>query len=334
MRPLFSVIVPIYGVEAYLEKCIQSLIEQDYDDFEVILVDDGSPDRCPLICDSYASRYPNITVIHKNNGGLVSARKIGVNMAKGYYILNVDGDDYVKPHLLYNLSRIIKAYNPDVISFDYEFVDENNEFISEHHDMLSDGMLDRCALLSILEHAIYDEEQKDHNTGCITYNIWSKAIKREIIIKTQNSVPDNIRMGEDLAVVIPALENTQSLYISSVSEYAYRQRKNSMVKSFNYSEDQNIISLIEFLSTNLSIVRKNNINCYAVRMGLGQLIKAARQIDNYPRFKQYADDFYRRKYREWLNNFCHNNLWFKRRIRLWIIKKKLWFIFWLFYSHK
>lgn len=87
---MISVIIPVYKVEEYLDKCVQSILAQTYKDFELILVDDGSPDNCPRMCDSYAKQYKNVTVIHKKNGGLSDARNAGTMIAKGEYITFVD----------------------------------------------------------------------------------------------------------------------------------------------------------------------------------------------------------------------------------------------------
>ena len=95
MELLFSVIVPIYKVEKYLPDCVNSILNQTYKDFELLLVDDGSPDNCPQMCDDFALKDSRIRVIHKKNGGLVSARNIGIKNAKGKYICYVDGDDTV-----------------------------------------------------------------------------------------------------------------------------------------------------------------------------------------------------------------------------------------------
>ena len=91
---LFSIIVPVYKVEDYIEKCIDSILLQSYTDFELILIDDGSPDKCPLICDQYKERDSRVKVIHKQNGGLSSARNAGLKVAKGEYILFLDSDDF------------------------------------------------------------------------------------------------------------------------------------------------------------------------------------------------------------------------------------------------
>lgn len=103
MDMLISVIVPIYKVESYLNRCIDSIINQTYKNLEIILVDDGSPDRCGEICDNYAKLDSRIRVIHKINGGLSSARNAGLKIAKGDYIGFVDSDDYIKTDMYENL---------------------------------------------------------------------------------------------------------------------------------------------------------------------------------------------------------------------------------------
>lgn len=102
----FSIIVPIYKVQNYLNECIDSILGQTYTNIEVILVDDGSPDECPAICDSYAARDPRVIVIHKENGGLVSARQAGAQRATGNYICCVDGDDYIAPNYIEKMAEM------------------------------------------------------------------------------------------------------------------------------------------------------------------------------------------------------------------------------------
>ena len=95
MDPLVSVVVPVYNVEKYLDRCVQSLLTQTYPNYEIVLVDDGSPDNCPAMCDAYAKKYENVAVLHKKNGGISDARNYGVQRAKGDWIVFVDSDDYV-----------------------------------------------------------------------------------------------------------------------------------------------------------------------------------------------------------------------------------------------
>lgn len=122
-----SFIVPIYDVELYLRKCVDSLLHQDYEDYEIILVDDGSPDNCPAICDEYATRFDKIRVIHQENRGLSGARNTGINAARGEYICFVDSDDYWEENVLGTLMKQIEQNNLDVLRFNYRNVDESGQ---------------------------------------------------------------------------------------------------------------------------------------------------------------------------------------------------------------
>lgn len=129
-QPRLSIIVPIYGVEKYLRKCVDSLLAQDYDDYEIILVDDGSPDSCPQICDEYVKageRLIPITVIHRPNGGLSAARNSGIEVARGEYLMFVDSDDYLEPNVLGALMAQVERDNLDVLRYNYQNVNEKGD---------------------------------------------------------------------------------------------------------------------------------------------------------------------------------------------------------------
>ena len=124
-----SVVVPVYNVESYLPKCIDSLLNQDLteDEYEIILVDDGSTDRGGAICDQYASRHPHVSVLHQPNGGLSAARNSGIDMAQGNYVMFVDSDDYLDPNVLKALVDKVEADGLDVLRFNYRNVNERYE---------------------------------------------------------------------------------------------------------------------------------------------------------------------------------------------------------------
>lgn len=128
----FSIIVPIFGVEKYLRMCIDSILNQDFKSYELILVDDGSPDDCPDICDEYSGQYQEVKVIHKKNGGLSSARNAGLKIAKGDYIIFVDADDQIKEKALSSINKKLKS-SPDILITEiYDTADMNaNEKTSE-----------------------------------------------------------------------------------------------------------------------------------------------------------------------------------------------------------
>lgn len=124
-----SIVVPIYNVERYLRKCVDSLLAQDLSSqgYEIILVDDGSPDGCPIICDEYASKHENIKVVHRENGGLSAARNSGIEKAQGEYVQFVDADDFLESNVLNSLVEKIDSDQLDVLRFNYQNVNERYE---------------------------------------------------------------------------------------------------------------------------------------------------------------------------------------------------------------
>lgn len=130
-----SIIVPVYNVAKYLRKCVDSLLTQDISDYEIVLIDDGSTDECPQICDEYAKQYSHIKVIHQENAGLSAARNTGIKVAQGDYILFVDSDDYLQPTTLAALLAQAERDNLDVLRFRYQNVKENGEAFAPYKDM-------------------------------------------------------------------------------------------------------------------------------------------------------------------------------------------------------
>lgn len=132
--PLISVIVPIYKVEKYLDRCINSIVNQTYRNLEIILVDDGSPDKCPLMCDEWQKKDERIKVIHKENGGLSSARNAGLDIATGEYIAFVDSDDYILPDMYEYLYRLIDENDADFSMCEFMYADEKGLAIDDNSD--------------------------------------------------------------------------------------------------------------------------------------------------------------------------------------------------------
>lgn len=162
-NPLISVVVPVYNVEDFLSRCVESILAQTYKNFELILVDDGSPDRCGQICDDYALRDKRITVIHKKNGGLSEARNFGTQVSRGEYITYIDSDDWVSPVYLEILYGILLDNNADVsicneIKLSKEKVINNKKSsvcvfsgITALTDMLYQRTLDNCACCKLFK---------------------------------------------------------------------------------------------------------------------------------------------------------------------------------------
>lgn len=233
---LFSVVVPVYGIEKFLPQCIESILAQSYSDFELILVDDGSIDSSGDICDIYSSKDRRIKVIHKQNGGLVSARKAGVNEAKGDYIVPVDGDDWIDSKLLERLAYIIQSYPQiEVICYGQYQGHSMTEYTKKSIDY-KEGFYDKDKIHDIFFPTLI----KGKDGKRFPPNIWGKAMIKEQYQKYQNAIPDTISLGEDAAVVYPLISHTRSMYILKDCYYYYRMNPNSMTrgrsKGFNWND--------------------------------------------------------------------------------------------------
>lgn len=182
-----SIIVPIYKVEEFLRKCVDSLLAQDMssDEYEIILVDDGSPDECPAICDVYAAKFENIRVIHRKNGGLSAARNSGIEVAQGEYVMFVDSDDYIEPNLLDNLVGIMDEKQLDVLRYNYQNVRIKNERVRELESEREYEVFE--PFKAAKRDVDYSEEVTDGETflnerlGPMCY-AWQFIIKRSLII--------------------------------------------------------------------------------------------------------------------------------------------------------
>lgn len=238
----FSVIVPIYRVEKYLTRCIESVLSQTCKDFELILVDDGSTDNCPKICDSFASENSNIKVIHKENGGLVSARQAGIKIASGEYVFNLDGDDALLPNALECAKRIILQTNADIVSFTYKEY-RNGKTKDIINDIVSVGFYDKEGM----EKHIYPHILSDENMKNIPYFLWGRAIRRTLVTSHQLNVTNKISLGEDLSCMIPCYLDANSFYMDDTPVYLYTIRDDSLTTRFTTKQITDLIEVINGL---------------------------------------------------------------------------------------
>ena len=240
-KPLISIIVPIYMIDRYIGICIESILHQTYTNLEIILVDDGSKDRSSEICDLYASKDARIRVIHKENGGLVSARKAGLAASQGTLISYVDGDDWIGPGFIEKMYRAYAENDADIVCagqtrviFDRSVEllnalpagnyvkDKNDERKTFQIEQLWDQMMSYGSF---------------YRPGITTY-VWNKLFKREIVFDAQMRVDERISIGEDAAVTYPALLRCNRVAVTDNTEYHYRQREDSMLKqSVSFAEE-------------------------------------------------------------------------------------------------
>lgn len=243
---LVSVVVPVYGSEQFLEPCVESILGQTYRNIEVILVDDGSPDRSGEICDQFARSDRRIRVIHQANEGLVNARKAGVRAASGGYLSFIDGDDWVGSEYLERMHEVMASSWADLAVSGHV-----REFMGRFQPIpprISPGLYDRQDLVeSVLPQALFNGAFFQH--GVSTY-VWNKMFKRDRATTLVQEIPSAIVMGEDAALTYPYLIACERVAVCVEGDYFYRQRHGSIVKSVAAvdAEYQRLSTLAQFLT--------------------------------------------------------------------------------------
>lgn len=269
-KPLISVIVPIFMIDRYVGICIESIINQTYKNLEIILVDDGGKDRCPEICDLYASKDNRIKVIHKPNGGLVSARKAGLQQSNGAYISYVDGDDWIGPGFIEGLYTSAAMTGAEMVCAGQtrDLFSKSVHFTNAIAPGIYEGECLKWLWQNMISYGSY------YRPGITTY-VWNKLFKRETLLAPQLTVDNRISIGEDGAVTYPALLSCSRVSVIENVAYHYRQREDSMLKqSIGYSiEAQKLRYLYDYMmrwaertSPELSI--KSQVTDYVLSIAL------------------------------------------------------------------
>ena len=212
-KPLLSIIVPVYDVERYLPKCIDSILAQTFTDFELILVEDGSPDNCPALCDAAAAKDARIRVIHQKNRGLSAARNAGLDAARGEWIGFVDSDDYIAPEMYEALYKAVQSTGADLALCDYAEVDETGAPCPKMHVSLSGTELTGRELLK-------------KASGLMVQLAWNKLYRRAIF--AQLRYPEG-KLNEDLFLIPDVCLQIQKAVVVQKELYYYVQRGNSIM---------------------------------------------------------------------------------------------------------
>lgn len=212
MNPKISIIVPVYKVEKYIHKCIDSILAQTFTDFELILVDDGSPDNCGKICDEYAKKDKRIKVIHKKNGGLSDARNAGLEVAIGDYIGFVDSDDYIEHDMYEILYNICVNHNCEIASCSSIIHYSNKTIVNGGHGL---KLYDKEeAMKTMLEGKLYDEV------------VWVKLFKRELFKYIRFPAG---KIYEDTAVTYKLIDKSNRVGCIGEAKYNYIKRDGSVM---------------------------------------------------------------------------------------------------------
>lgn len=320
----FSVIVPIYNVDKYLEKCLHSIQQQKFTDFECILVDDGSSDKSPYICDRYAEDDSRFIVLHKKNGGLVSARQAGANMSRGNYVVCVDGDDWIDNNYLFRFATIIEQQHPDVVccgSYKY-FSHENNKkaFVN-----IKKGFYDRKQI----EKNIFPFLVHDLFGNYFSPSVWAKAFKRELYVPHQMLLDTKIAIGEDIACTYSCIFYANSIYCTDDCLYFYRQNDQSMThkKVFDIEGPKLVGKHLEEAQYDLPFDFNNQIDRLVVHLLFNCMVTQFYKPDTYGEIckmlNHVLDDEY---YSAAIKNCYFSRKYIKGNMALFAMKHRLYYL--------
>lgn len=259
-QPKISVIVPVYNAEKYLHRCIESILNQTFEDFEVLLINDGSTDQSPAICDEYAKIDSRVRVFHKENGGVSSARNVGLQNMIGEYSIHCDSDDWVDLNYLKTFNKVAISTNADIIWSD--FIVKNKKtytLIKEESDEVITSLINKLLLSKI------------HGS------VWNKLIRNKVIIDNNITFFDGVDMCEDLLFVVECLLKSKKIKYVPLGLYYYRRdRLDSLASSFSIKKMQSktyVFKRIENLIFNSSLkLNKNTLKTFKGLLKIDMLI--------------------------------------------------------------
>ena len=257
-NPIISIIVPVYKVEQYLSRCVESILNQTFLDWELILVDDGSPDKCGDICDYYASKDSRVKVIHKENGGLSDARNAGIDIARGNYLAFVDSDDIIHPQMYELLYNSLKKTNSDIsecgymrfegqVNFD-ELGDKSEEFV--------------CSGMEALELLIQESKFK--------IPVWNKLYKRELFSDIR--FPKG-KIHEDQFTTYKVFYLAKKLSHINIPMYFYFINTGGIMKNLNIEQRFHFIEALKERTEFFKHIDSENLYFSSMEILFFQLLK-------------------------------------------------------------
>lgn len=250
MKNLVSIVVPVYNVEEYLNRCIESIVNQTYKNLEIILIDDGSTDSCPQMCDDWAKKDNRIKVIHKENAGAGMARNTGIDSVTGDYIFFIDGDDYVSVHLVEKCIRCVENQDADVVIFGHYDVFEDEKIVEKNINTKYSSFNNKSIRSELLP-------------AMLTYkfgfgmSVWGKMYKAQTV-KNLNIrfVSEREIFSEDVYFTIEFLADVNKAIILNDNLYYYSVRENSLSRAFNPNRHQMQNDYFYKKTTDMAISKK------------------------------------------------------------------------------
>ena len=245
----YSIIIPIYNASTYLVFSLESLLSQPFQDFELILVDDGSTDESASICDAYAAKDERIRVLHEPHSGVAHSRQVGLEAAKGVYILYVDADDQVEPDMIADMYQEAVTQKADMVICDYRELTYDGEVYRKQEPTALSG---EAILEDILSGKLYGA-------------LWNKMMRKEWLMKTKASFPQELTMREDLIFLSQCLPYAQKIAYIAKAYYGYERRNTSALTS-NYLNESP--SYYDQESLWVSLILKNKSLSNSIRLQL------------------------------------------------------------------
>lgn len=301
-----SIIIPIYQVEKYIYRCIDSVIKQTYKNLEIILVDDGSPDKCGLICDEYKKKDKRIKVIHKKNGGLSEARNEGLKIVSGEYVGFIDSDDWVEENYIDELYKLLKTYNSDISVCNFYKISDNVNFMNNKGNFKIEEFTNIQAL----------EEYFGNNYVKIVVT-WGKLYRKNLFESIEFPVG---KIHEDEFITHKLLYRANKIVMTTKCLYFYWQRPDSIMgRGFNFTGRLNYIEALNDRIKFYKLEHLENLYMNTIKAYYGIILDTYWQVikrkKNYINFKNYFNDIKKLK-----NDILHSKFTtvFKMRYILFI----------------
>lgn len=328
--PIISVVIPVYNVEKYLLSCVESVLNQVcIDDCEIILVDDGSTDSSLEICKKIESSNQCVSVISKVNEGPAIARLTGARLAKGDYVLNLDGDDLLKQNTIKEIINILKQHCPDAVFFNLlSFGSGSNK---EKKNLLSEGVYESERLETIKNGYLFSNNLPGLNYGIVLPSAGGKVIKRDIYINCLEKVPNSIFQAEDLIHNFYVISKCKSIYIWNSFSYLYRIRDDSTSNNISIKHLRNAMHVYDHLINSFPEY-KTQICVYSINMIWNTVAHLVRNGANKDAVFDLLSTNEFHSLRVNSKKLRKNNFLLKDRIKLFLLFHPSWCLFKIIYK--
>lgn len=316
---LISVIIPVYNVEEYLRECVDSVLSQTYENYEIILVDDGSTDNSGKICDEYAEKNEKITVVHKENGGPSKTRNAGLKIAKGEYIYFLDSDDYIEKTTLEKLIGVAKSEEADVVFFDgHSFADPEGAFD------VRQGYLRKNKYKTDTGYNVLAELNKNKDFHCAIYLM---LIRKDVLIKNELEFLEEAYCSEDMLFTYQLYCSAKRIAQRDEALYHRRYRKSSIVTSKktarHYLSCKAVYEEIADFSEKAGKINDSTAKDFIVRCAFNAL-------DTFTKISKEEKRKYKCNYKELKKSILKDSAYGNKALKMRCYGKAFWFIYKVF----